>query len=174
MAKKDKEKTPKRPPRPWEGRPSKYDVSFIDAVDKYLEENQDEERQVLKYESAKWTTWYDTKLVVKLPTLEWFARYIGIAKSTLQEREKEHSEFSVALDKIREEQRQRLLNNWLSGDYNSTIAKLVLSSNHWMSEKILQETTWKDWWAIEIEVKHDYDWMTAKQIQEEIKKEMGL
>lgn len=36
------------------------------------------------------------------------------------------------------------------------------------------EHTWKDWWAIQIEVKHDYDWMTAKQIQEEIKKEMGL
>lgn len=151
MDAREKKKTPKRQPRPWEGRPSKYDVAFIDAVDKYLEENQDEERQVLKYESAKWSIWYDTKLVVKLPTLEWFARYIGIAKSTLQEREKEHSEFSVALDKIREEQRQRLLNNWLSGDYNSTIAKLVLSSNHWMSEKILQETTGKDGWPIQLE-----------------------
>jgi hypothetical protein len=39
------------------------------------------------------------------------------------------------LKKIKDIQRERLLYNGLSGDYNSTIAKLVLSANHGMSEK---------------------------------------
>jgi len=36
------------------------------------------------------------------------------------------------------------------------------------------EHTGKDGGAIQLEVKHDYEWMTAKQIQEEIRKEMWL
>jgi curved DNA-binding protein CbpA len=39
------------------------------------------------------------------------------------------------LKKILDEQKQRLLNKGASGEYNSTIAKLILSANHGMAEK---------------------------------------
>lgn len=118
------------------GRPSKYNPKYCDEVDRYLEENQDEEVKVLKQSnSEKGFVTYDTKLKVKLPTVEGFAIFIGVNKTTLYEWEKVNQSFSNSLDKIREEQRRRLLNSGLSGDYNSTIAKLILSSNHGMREK---------------------------------------
>lgn len=103
------------------GRPTKYEEEYINKVDEYLAINQDE--------------FNNSKLKVKLPTIEGFALYIGVNKHALYDWEKEYIQFSHALDKIRTEQKQRLLNMGLSGDYNSTIAKLVLSANHGMSEK---------------------------------------
>lgn len=103
------------------GRPTKYEEEYINKVDDYLAENQDE--------------FENNKLKVKLPTVEGFAMYIGVNKTTLYEWEKRYENFSNALEKIRVEQKKRLLNSGLSGEYNSTIAKLILSSNHGMSDK---------------------------------------
>ncbi len=118
------------------GRPSKYDRKFIESVDKYLKDNQDDVDVVEESTNEKTgRTRYESKTTVKLPTIEGFALYISVNKTTLYEWEKEHKEFSNALEKIRTEQKARLLNKGLSGEYNSTICKLVLSSNHGMSEK---------------------------------------
>lgn len=118
------------------GRPSEYKEEYIDKVDEYLEANQDEEVQVVKQSnSEKGYEMYDNKLKVKLPTIEGFARYIGVSKKTLYNWRDEHPEFLHALEEIEAEQKERLLNMGLSGDYNSTIAKLILSSNHDMKEK---------------------------------------
>lgn len=103
------------------GRPSKYDPIYIESATTYLEDNTD----ILT----------EGKLKVKLPTIEGFAAFVGVNKTTLYEWSKVHPEFSNALDKIKTEQQKRLVNSGLSGDYNSTIAKLVLSANHGMSEK---------------------------------------
>ena len=116
------------------GRPTDYKEEYILKVDEYLEQNTDEEVQVVKQSSEKYEM-FDNKLKVKLPTIEGFARYIGVNKTTLYEWEQVQPEFSNALDKIRQEQQERLINSGLSGDYNSTIAKLILSSNHGMREK---------------------------------------
>jgi F0F1-type ATP synthase gamma subunit len=102
------------------GRPSSYDESFIAKADEYLALCQDE---------------YDEKRRVHLPKIEAFAQFLGVNKTTLYEWEKDHPEFSNALEKIRTEQLERLVDNGLSGAYNSTIAKLMLSSNHGMREK---------------------------------------
>ena len=111
------------------GRPSSYDRKFIKSVDKYLEANQDEEVEVVKQRGAggKYEM-LETKLTVKLPTHEGFAMYIGVNPTTLYEWEKKHPQFSKSLRKIKTEQQQRLLNKGLSGLYNPTIAKLILSS----------------------------------------------
>ena len=118
------------------GRPTKYTPKLIKLVDEYLLDNQDEEVEVVKQRNdEKGYEMYDHKLKVRLPTVEGFARYVDISKKTLYEYEAKYPMFLNALDKIRIEQKERLLNMGLSGEYNSTIAKLILSSNHGMSEK---------------------------------------
>lgn len=117
------------------GRPSEYKEEYIEKADEYLELHVDSEEKQLTGLSAKGTELYKQKLTVKLPTVEGFAMFIGVNKTSLYEWEKKHPAFSNALSKIREEQRHRLLNKGLSGDYNPVIAKLILSSNHGMSDK---------------------------------------
>lgn len=116
------------------GRPLEYKTDYIKKVDEYLEQCQDEEVQIIKGQSDNYTN-YDSKLKVKLPTIEGFATFIDVTKPTLYDWEKLDKRFSYALDKIRREQHDRLISKGLSGDYNSTIAKLVLSSNHGYKEK---------------------------------------
>jgi hypothetical protein len=104
------------------GRPTKYKEEFIDKADEYLMENQD-------------SIEVDSDIKVQLPTIEGFAGYIDINKDTLYEWGVKYPKFSDALDKIRREQLKRLVNEGLSGRYNSTIAKLMLANNHGMSDK---------------------------------------
>lgn len=125
------------------GRPPEYKVEYIKKVDEYLDLHQDEEVQIVKQSSEKYEM-FDNKLKVDLPTIEGFALFLGVNKTSLYEWEKIHQEFSNALTKIRTEQHNRLLNNGLSGDYNSTIAKLILSSNHGYKEKTDITTNDKD------------------------------
>lgn len=113
-----------------------------DKALEYLEQCKDEERRVVKQSnSEKGYEMFEIKLQVKLPTIEGLASFLGVNKTTLYEWEKDHPEFSNALDQIRQEQAQRLINNGLSGDYNSTIAKLILSSNHGMRERVDSDLT---------------------------------
>lgn len=122
------------------GRPSEYNPDYVLEVDKYLDEHQDEEIKVVKQSSEKYEM-FDNKLKVRLPTLKGFAIYIGVNETTLYEWDKKYPEFSKSLDKIRTEQHNRLINNGLSGDYNPTIAKLILSANHGIREKIETDIT---------------------------------
>ena len=124
----------KRPPRPGEGRPSKYRPEFVAKVEEYLDECVDEETEFHKTRGDKSDS-YERILHVRLPMIEDFARYLQVDVTTLYEWEKHHSEFSQALEHIKEEQKRRLLNEGLSGNYNPLIAKLVLSANHDMKEK---------------------------------------
>jgi hypothetical protein len=78
---------------------------------------------------------YERLIKVKLPTIEGLAIYLGVARKTLYSWEKEYPIFAAALDRVRAEQLQRLIDSGLSGDYNPVIAKLMLSHNHGMREK---------------------------------------
>lgn len=109
-------------------RPTLYEEKYIEAAETYLATCKDEPKE----------------RKVDLPTIEGFARYIGVNKTTLYEWSKVHDEFSNALEKIKTEQQTRLINQGLSGTYNSTIAKLVLSANHNMREKVDTTTNDKD------------------------------
>jgi len=109
------------------GRPSEYDPKFCDEVDKYLSENQD---KYIRYRSIS------INLKVKLPTIEGFSAFLNVSKTTIYSWASEHEEFLNALEKILQEQHNRLINSGLSGEYNSTIAKLILSANHGMSDRI--------------------------------------
>lgn len=104
------------------GRPTKYDPAFIKEIDVYLKMRKD---KISKH----------GVIIVDLPTIEDFATHLDVNKTTLYEWRKEHTEFSNSLDKILAEQQKRLLNMGLSGHYNSTIAKLILSNNHNMKDQ---------------------------------------
>lgn len=125
------------------GRPSEYKEEYIQKVYDYLDICKDEEIRVVKQASDKYEM-FDNKLKVNLPTIEGFARYIDVNKTSLYEWDKKYPEFSNAFNKIKAEQQDRLINNGLSGDYNPTIAKLILSSNHGMREKTDVTTNDKD------------------------------
>lgn len=102
----------------------KYKEEYIAEVDVYLRKNKD--RKLPQKKGLK----------VKLPTIYGFALYLGVAEKTLNNWGKNHKKFRRALNKIKNEQKKRLVNMGLSGDYNSTIAKLILSSDHGMRERV--------------------------------------
>lgn len=116
-------------------RPKEFDQTSIDKARKYLDMCIDQYEKRGMFE----------KLKVKVPTIEGLARYLKIHRDTVYQWEKENEEFSDILEELRSEQADRLLNMGLSGDYNSTIAKVLLTK-HGYSDKqeIDQKTTVKD------------------------------
>lgn len=116
------------------GRPSAYDPKFVEEAYKYLERCQDIEDEYHKTRGEKSDT-YERVLTVKLPTHEGLALFLNASVKTLYTWAETHEDFLQALDDIKTAQKERLIEKGLSGDYNSTIAKLILSSNHDMREK---------------------------------------
>lgn len=117
------------------GRPTKYSDEILKRTLEYIDECEDDEVQQTVGMSAKGTELFKNKVVVNLPSVEGLAYYLDVNKSTLYEWEKEYPEFSNALSKLRAKQADVVLNKGLSGDYNPTIAKLILSNNHGYRER---------------------------------------
>ena len=112
------------------GRPTSYKPEMIELAYDYLNDRKDfYDEETKRYK-------------VNLPTIEGFAKFIGVNKTTLYEWSQKHEEFSNALSDIKSEQAQRLQDNGLAGTYNPTIAKLILSANHNMRER--QDVTTDD------------------------------
>lgn len=112
------------------GRPTDYSLEILNKAQKYLKQCKDEV--------------IENKLRVDLPSIEGLAIYLKVHRDTLYEWAKIHPGISDTLEEIKAEQAKRLLNKGLSGEYNSTIAKLILSSNHGMKEKTDVTTNDKD------------------------------
>lgn len=111
------------------GRPKEYKEEYIELVDIYIQGCEDAYNEEKKeYE-------------VQLPTVEGFALFVGHHKDTIYEWCKEYPLFSDAIDKIKNNQLNKLINKGLSGKYNPTIAKLLLSGNHNIREKTEQDIT---------------------------------
>lgn len=77
----------------------------------------------------------DTKKNVNLPTWEGLSIALEITRETMYQWKAEHPAFSDILEELNKLQAQRLINKGLSGKYNSTIAKLILSK-HGYKEQI--------------------------------------
>lgn len=116
------------------GRPTKYRESLIGAVDDYLKICVDEYNEFHRVRGDR-TNAYDRLVKVNLPTMEGFSIYLDVHLDSLYEWADKYPKFSEALDKILKLQKERLTKGALSGEYNPTIAKLMLSSNHGMREK---------------------------------------
>ncbi len=83
-----------------------------------------------------------------IPSIEGLSIYLDIARSTLYKWETEKPEFSDILRKINVVQKNVLLNQGLSGNFNANICKLVLGK-HGYSEKNQTEISGPDGQAIE-------------------------
>lgn len=116
------------------GRPSEYKEEYISKAKEYLSLCQDEYDEYHKTRGEKSDS-FDRIIKVKLPTIEGFALYLDVSKKSLYNWAEQNPEFLHALDDIERIQKQRLIENGLSGDYNPMIAKLILSANHGMREK---------------------------------------
>jgi len=118
-------------------RPTDYNNSILVRARKYLAQAEDEEQQQLTGLSVKGTELYKNKLRVNLPSIEGLALYLGIDRSTIYdwESQEDKGEFSNIIGELRAKQARELINKGLSGDYNPTIAKVLLSKHGYKEEK---------------------------------------
>lgn len=78
-----------------------------------------------------------------VPTIAGLSVYLDIAKSSIYKYRDESDRFSDTLERIESLQESKLVNGGLLGDFNATIAKLMLS-NHGYSEKQVVDNTSSD------------------------------
>jgi hypothetical protein len=116
------------------GRPNEYKKEYIDEADNYLADCQDEYTEFHKTRGQKSDS-YERIIKVKLPSIEGFALRLNVSVKSLYNWSAKDKNFLQALEKIKTEQKQRCIEFGLSGDYNPTIAKLILSANHGMVER---------------------------------------
>lgn len=114
------------------GRPTDYSDSMVSDAWNYVKEFANDEGS-------------GDKLKVNLPTIEGLALYLEISRSTLYLWQKEHPEFSDIIEVLQQKQAQVLINNGLSGNYNSTIAKVLLTKHGYNDkQEVEQRTTIED------------------------------
>lgn len=78
-----------------------------------------------------------------IPSASGLACWLGVAKSSIYLYAQKNDDFSDTLDAIQAKQETLTLNKGMTGDFNSTIAKLVLA-NHGYSDKIQQDNVSSD------------------------------
>lgn len=84
-----------------------------------------------------------------VPTLAGLAIYIDIRRSTLYEWARDNPEFSDIVESVMKKQEKGLLKGSLAGDYNASIAKLMLTK-HGYTDKQETALTGADGGAIEV------------------------
>ena len=101
-------------------RPTKYTPELLEKAHSYI---------------ANWRT-----LGNAIPSHDALAGYLGITRTTLYDwaGAKDKAEFSDILDEVSRLQKMELVDNGLLGDFNSTMAKLMLTK-HGLSDKVETE-----------------------------------
>lgn len=122
------------------GRPTDFNEQILIDAKAYIDSCEDEQRSVVTGESENYTK-YEEKLKVKLPTIEGLARHLKIHRTTVYAWQKEHLEFSYIIEELLQKQAERLLSNGLSGDYNSTIAKVLLTKHGYTDKQEIEQKT---------------------------------
>lgn len=122
------------------GRPSEYSGEILTKTREYIESRVDQFEQVVSQESESYTM-YKERLKVQMPTIEGLAVYLKVHRDTIYQWEKDHPEFSDILEELRATQADRLLNNGLSGNYNPTIAKVLLTKHGYTDKQEIDQKT---------------------------------
>ena len=71
----------------------------------------------------------------ELPTVAGLATYLGVSRDTIYAWRDEHTEYSDTIKVLLQIQETKLINGGISGQYNSKVASLILSSTHDYREK---------------------------------------
>lgn len=125
------------------GRPTKYEgQDTIDKVMEYIEEceNKYEAYLVVDKDGVPVKDTDSNKPLVHhgflacVPTVAGLGLHLGVGSKTVYNWGEEHEEFLHTLDILQDKQHKMLVENGLSGQYNSNIAKLMLH-NHGYSDK---------------------------------------
>lgn len=110
------------------GRPTDYSEEILTKSEEYIQSCVDQIEEYHKTRGEKSDT-FDRLVRVKIPTIEGLAVYLGVTRPTVYDWKKEHEAFSYIIDKLQAIQADRLINNGMSGDYNPTIAKVLLTKH---------------------------------------------
>ena len=70
--------------------------------------------------------------------------FIGITKPTMYDWESQHPEFSTTLAKVDALQEHAAVNKGITGEFNSTIVKLVLANHGYSERQAVDHTTGGD------------------------------
>ena len=134
------------------GRPTDYNEDILTNSISYIESCVDVYESFISGQSDSFTK-YDQKLIVKIPTIEGLASYLKIHRSTLYAWQKQYPEFSDIIEQLQQKQADRLLSNGLSGNYNSTIAKVLLTKHGYTDKQEIDQKTEHSG-----EIKHNLDY----------------
>lgn len=124
------------------GRPTNYNTEILKKAKKYLLDCKDEYGRWIKNKNKKIKAEFIPGLIVHLPSIAGLAVYLKVHRQTIYEWGKEHKFFGDILQEILAEQEKRLIENGLSGTYNSNIVKLVLGK-HGYHDKVDTDITSK-------------------------------
>ena len=124
------------------GRPTEYNEEILTKARQYLSECVDDEDEFHSTRGEK-SDGYQRLVRVRIPTIEGLAVYLKINRCTVYDWKEKYQKFSDIFEELLAKQADRLLNNGLSGNYNSTIAKVMLTK-HGYREGIDQSTNGKD------------------------------
>lgn len=78
-----------------------------------------------------------------IPTVEGLAVYLNVSRKTLYNWKVESEEFLHILEDLMARQAKELFSNGLTGDFNPTITKLILTK-HGYSDRVEQDVTSSD------------------------------
>lgn len=110
-------------------RPLEYGPSIIKKAEEYLGNCVDDVEEQTIGMSSKGTELFKNKVKVRLPSKGGLAVYLDVARDTLYEWANKYPEFSDIMERLGAIQEERLMNNGLSGDYNPTITKVLLTKH---------------------------------------------
>ena len=103
------------------GRPTKYNDSMLDRAYDYLD---------------NYMACGDV-----VPSIAGLADELGICEKTCYNWAEKFPEFLQSLERVKTRQHRRLLNGGLNNEFNSTIVKLGLTTNHGYSDKSATDLT---------------------------------
>lgn len=129
------------------GRPTLYSEEMLKKAEEYLDSCKDDGEIDTEEESdideelepqshgGSLKRRYKTTVEVNIPTVGGLASYLRVARSTLYVWAKEVEEFSDIMERLGSEQENRLIQRGLGGQYNPTIAKVLLTK-HGYTDKL--------------------------------------
>lgn len=110
------------------GRPKDYSEEILIKSREYLDSCVDTYDEFHKTRGEK-TDSFERLITAKIPSIEGLALHLKISRDTVYDWEKKYPDFSYIIEELRLTQASKLINKGTTGEYNSTITKVLLSKH---------------------------------------------